>query len=446
MKSLLALLLGVHLFVMPGLAQAQNLSADDFLPPAQAKSATEEAALRQVKDRASVKTVVGAITGKQVITAASDQDAINAYLEQGTDEFDEVQLSTGAFAFVATGVATYRKYDNLIATRIAQLNAYNRAYINAKKNFSVGYYGLPNESKNQVAEILSTIDEATPNTLKRVETSTSDSIYQTGEGLLRGHVVYDVSDQVDDAQGTVKVTIVTTPKTQGHFERPDPSSLAASSVREGLDQILAEIKKGLVPPIGGRTVFVPATGEMALIGFGASVVRFDEDKALQAKLNLNAEKIAKMRAGAGLVSIFEDKVSYGDNLDNPTKELLADFETAEKDDPLAKPAADSSNYKMLNKRKMESLTLQTTSEFVSSLQKGLIPPGVKFRVWRDPDNAFAHSVAVYLPSASARAIQARETMLQGQVVQNPGEKNNTTPITGEFKPGPSGRVQRDEDL
>ncbi len=59
----------------PALAQ---LSAADFLPPAQAKNDTDRAALRDVKQVDVVKTETDAATDAPAVKAGSFQDAINA--------------------------------------------------------------------------------------------------------------------------------------------------------------------------------------------------------------------------------------------------------------------------------------------------------------------------------------------------------------------------------
>jgi hypothetical protein len=448
MKNILSPALACLLLFCPALALAQSFSADDFLPPAQAATPTDEAALRQVQAPGEVKTETGAVSGQPAITAASPQDAINAYLAQRSAGFTELQFPSG-FGFAATGVATYAKHESVVAARIDQRNAYNRAYTQAKKNLAQGLYGLSNEGRTKIAEAMSNIDEAAQGTLTRAETLTSESIRQSVEGLLRGYVVYDVFDDFENT--AVYVTIVTTPKTQGHYERPAAGAVAAASVKEGLDQVLAEVKKGLVPPVGGRTVFVPATGELAFIGFGSAVVRVDQDKALQAKHNLNAERTAGLRAGDALLGIISgDAITGLDKLDSETKDLLADYEETTRDDPLAKPAADSGSYKILSERKKEFLSLESSSSTVSSLRKGVVPPGVRTQGWRDSDNAFAYALSVYLPSATARADQARQSMQQGQIVQSPGGKaaagSPPPPEAGILNQGPSGRVQGDEAL
>jgi hypothetical protein len=427
---------------------AQTFSADDFLPPAEAPSSGEESGRREVKDPAAVSEGTGQVTGAPAVSAATPQDAVNAHLARRSAGFAEFSFPSG-YGFVATGVSTYTKHENPTAARIDQRNAYVRAYTAAKKHLTEGLYGLSSEGKTRVAESMTNLDQASGQTATRAETLTSEEITQRVEGLLRGYVVYDVQD--DFANSTVYVTVVTTPKTQGHYERPSPDALAAASVNEGLEQVLAEARKGLVPPVGGRTIFVPSTGELAFVGFGSAAVRADADAALQAKHNLNAERIAKMRAADSLLGvILGDKVTAADKLDSQTRDLVADFEKASRDDPLGREAADSATYRALSERRREFASAETSSSAVTSLRSGVVPPGVRSQGWRDPENAFAYAIAVYLPSASSRADRARESMEQGTIVQPPSGQGSpaapTAPNGPPIAPGPSGRVQGDDGL
>ncbi|MDR1082126.1 MAG: hypothetical protein LBQ79_14510 [Deltaproteobacteria bacterium] len=411
-----------------------------------------------MSDPASVATAPGTVTHEPAVAAASAQDAANARVAQRSAGFSELNFPSG-YGFSATGVASYTRHESVVATRIDQRNAYNRAYMGAKRYLSEGLFGLSNEGKTAVAESMVNLDDASGPTRTRAETLTEESITQSVEALLRGYVVYDVHDDFDTS--TVYVTIVTTPKTQGHFERPEPDAIAAGSVAEGLGQALAEIRKGLVPPVGGRTVFVPATGELAFVGFGSAVVRVDSDAALQAKHNVNAERIARMRAADALFGIITgDRVTAVDKLDSQSRELLADFEAASKDDPLAAAGAGSGSpgYRALAERKREFTSVESSSSAITSLRSGVLPPGVKSQGWRDPENAFAYSVAVYLPSATARAGQAAESMRSGTIVRPPSgsvrggggpagsASAQGSPDAGPLTQGPSGRVQGDDDL
>jgi hypothetical protein len=427
---------------------AASLSASDFLPPVQAETPEQKAELTIVNKPDEIKVETSDITGGKEISAASAQDAVNAYLKQRAAGMAELRFPSG-FGFVATGVATYAKHPSVVTTRIDQRNAYAKAYIQAKRTLAEALYGISNDGKSKLEEAMSNIDTSDSATLTNMSEKSTESIEQKVDGLIRGYVVYDVFDDFDNS--TVYVTIVTTPKTQGHYERPNIDSIVATSVQEGLSQVLVDLQSSLTSPVGGKTIFVPQTGELAFVGFGSAVVRFDNDKALQTKHNLNAQKIAQMRAVDALCGIIlGDNISSTSKLDAQVMSMQSDFEALSKDDPVAKPQIGTTGYALLEQRKKEFAAIETNSSVITSARKGILPPGVQQKGWFDDDKAFAYHVAVYIPSISKRADDARKTMQSGQIVQpqDQGQKLDpkALPDAGTMKQGPSGRIQSDDAL
>jgi hypothetical protein len=419
---------------------AQSFSADDFLPPAMASDQAQADKLLLVQNPGEVKTQTGDLTGQPAIKAASPQDAINAFIEQRTSGCQEFTFPSG-FGFAASGIGTYKIHQSNTTTRIEQRNAYVAAYVNAKRNLGECLNGLSTEGKNKLAESMTNID-TTDRTLTQMKSNNAETLTQAVNAMLRGYVVYDVHDDLPAT--TVYVTIVATPKTMGYFERPDPQTIVAESVHEGLNQIITEVKKGLVPPVGGRTVFVPATQEIAYVGFGSAVIRFDSDPAIQTRQNLNAEKIAKMRASDALCGlIIGDRISATDTLDSQTKSMTADFEKISENDPIMR-RLDSPNYRALSQRRQDFLSVESNTSLVTSLRKGVLPPGVSTQGWRDQDNTFAYAISVYLPSATGRAREAADMMRDSRIVDAPkGGPGAPQPQSPEVKPGPSGRIEAD---
>ncbi|MCL1985254.1 MAG: hypothetical protein FWG59_02255, partial [Betaproteobacteria bacterium] len=388
--------------------------------------------------------------GKPAVSAASPQDAINAYIKQRSAGFSELAFP-GGFGFVATGSGTYEKQPNVISGRIAQRNAYLKAFMEAKRHLAEGLFGLTNEGKTKLAETLSTIDQGSSGTLINASERTSESISQRVDGMLRGFVVYDVFDDFD--AGQVFVTIVTTPRTQGHFKRPDMDSISAASMREGLEQIVAEANKGLVPPVGGKTIFVPQTGELAFVGFGSAVVRKDNDKALQAKLDLGAERIARMRAADALCGIIMgDSMTARSKLDSEVSGMVQDYDAMAKNDPTAAKDPNAPAFQQLEQRKKEFSATESASADISSIRKGVMPAGVQTQSWFDGDRYFVYGMAIYLPSATARASGAAKSMQQGRIIQQPDadargmQPGANQPDAGTLKQGPSGQVQSNDAL
>ena len=106
-RILFASLLAAALAMPAGQSFAARLSANDFIPPVQAESDQQEADLQKVQDPASVKKEQsGGVDGKPVIKAASAQDAINAFIEEGIPGCRQIAFPSG-IGFVASGISQY---------------------------------------------------------------------------------------------------------------------------------------------------------------------------------------------------------------------------------------------------------------------------------------------------------------------------------------------------
>ena len=306
----------------PAVAFAQVPTADDFLPVVQGGPS-------DVKQPQQV-----AVKGK-VVSAATAQDAVNAAVGEnvkGLKNSDTPEMGAkmvtypSGLGFVATGLATYRTVENPTLTRIAKRKAYVIAFTKAKKNLAEILGGLDNEGKETVREALVNIN-LPKEEMTNISTESQESLKQAVEMMLRGFVIYEVKD--DTSQNTVFVSIVTTPKTRGKLARPAPNAIEADSLRDGLNQVIAEVRSGLVPPVGGRIIMMRSTGETAFVGFGSAVVRTSANQAVQAKLNLDAQKIAGMRSKDALCGlIIGDKASWEGSVKESLKDQVQEFESA----------------------------------------------------------------------------------------------------------------------
>ena len=111
---------------------------------------------------------------------------------------------------------------------------------------------------------------------------------------------------------------------------------ATQSLKDGLNSLIAEIKNGFVPPVGGRIIEVPETGEIAFVGFGSSVVRYDPEEDVQEDLKLQAERVAGLRATDALAGIIlGDDTTWQAHADETTSKQIKDFERLQKSDQSA---------------------------------------------------------------------------------------------------------------
>lgn len=427
----------------PGSALAASLSADDFLPPLQAATPEAEKAAETVQQPEAVRNEKG-LDGKAAVSAASAQDAVNAATQRMAQGggCEQIKFPSG-FGWVATGTAVYGVTPNPVANLTAQRQAYQIAYMNAKKNLAEALHGLSSkgltELGNQFKTIISDSD-----TLSNMSESLGENITEQVEGLLRGYVVYNINDDQAGDHGAVTVTIVATPKTMGRNQRLASTGLSSDSIKDGLNAVLAELANGLMPPVGGKTISVPQTGELAFVGFGSAVVAPNPNAAAQAKLVLNAQKLAQMRARSALCGIIlGDNISATSSLDAATQTISSQFAEAGKNDPTANGNAEA--IRKLDDQRNSFLGTQLSKEQVTSLRSGVLPPGVTVKTFLNPEKTIAEAVAVYMPSVTANAAKAGIEMKNSRIV----EGNGLAPSSGGGQlpsKGPSGQVMQDGDL
>lgn len=250
-----------------------------------------------------------------------------------------------------------------------------------------------------------------------MEDGLNENITEQVNGLLRGYVLYSVDDQQTDSVGTVTLTIVTTPKTMGKEQKIGSTGITAQSAKEDLDSVLAEISSGLLPPVGGKIINVLQTNELAFIGFGSAVIPENPNPAVRAKLLLNAEKVAQMRARGALAGcILGDSVGAVSSLDAQTQTLAKQFEEIRQDDPLYQ-TQDTARIQKLDEQRNSFVNTQLAQERISSMRPGNLPPGVTMKTFLNPEKTIAEAVAVYMPSISGEAGAAAKVMRNSQINQ-----------------------------
>ena len=427
-----------------------QVTADDFLPPVSGGPT-------DVKQPDQV-----AMKGKTV-TAPTAQDAVNAAVQQNVKELANgdtpevgakmVKFPSG-LGFVASGVAPYRTMENPTATRIAKRKDYVIAFTMAKKNLAEILGGLTNEGKEEIRESLVNIN-LPKEEMTNISTQSEESLKQAVEMLLRGFVIYEVKD--DTSQNTVWVSIVTTPKTRGKFARPAPNVIEAETLKDGLNQVIAEVRSGLVPPVGGRIVSLRATGETAFVGFGSAVVGTSTNNAVQLKHNLAAQKIASMRAKDALCGlVIGDKASWEGSVQESVKDTMQEFESLNPKDPLARQ--DPAAVRKFEEVRQQFVARMETNDVYQSARSGILPPGINTKTWFDADNAWAYAMSVYVPSLTNAAAGAAREMRDANILQPIDDGNGKRPVaepTSGFtedkakikrpgkkvKPGPSGKIE-----
>jgi hypothetical protein len=410
----------------------------------------------------------------QTVEAAVMQDGINAAVSEITSNPDKgasriIKVKTG-IAYVAVGTSNYADPEDLknpTAVRMSKRRAYVTALQRAKAELAKFLGELSIESKQAMREALTTtITDEEDKT--EISSDSEESINRATAMILRGYVVYDVDD--DTKNLLVRVSIVTSPATRGEVERKSNGVMTAKSIAEGMQHVLTEINKGVVPPVGGRVIFVPQTGETAFIGFGSAIIPISSNKTIQARLNQTAKNFAQARAESALCkNIIGDEFQWSSGLsesstesqsDNKaTQELTAEIKKEQANDPIS--ATDSKESKDVAKMNdVFKATLQDTEEFKSAFS-GKIPAGTNSKSWIDGDSGWAYSFCCYMPNSASIAAGIKESMKNTQIVKpvkalsslgepkQKKEKQGKTDIQGpsdEIRKGVSGDVTSGSDL
>jgi len=433
------LLLGVS-----GYAQDASgaLSADDFLAEAQGGN-TKIAAPADI----SVKG--------DVVTAATMQDAANKATELTVKEssnyteddpaFMLITSKKGGVGAIATGRASYATTArNKDAVRLAMRHAYIKAFMEAKKNLTVGFNGLSSEGKTVLVNALRTIvndDE----TLKNSKTGLEEVITQWAEGFIKGYEIRQVKDIPEES--SIVVTISVNGKSLGKFARTTPAVVESADLKTGLTQVFDEIQKGLVLPAGGR-VIMTAAGDACYVGYGSALIRDDSDPEMRVTLMNDARRIATTRAFDSLTGLVRgDAVIWESGVSEKHVRELKDFEDVIGNDATADQSPEG--IKKLAERKKAVLTSTETNETTQSIRRGVLPPGISPRTFRDKDNVWYYAVVVYNPSMTQAASDLAKEM-QNAVLIPPGGSGGSAAQPNVPRPGaeiqmiPTGAFDDDE--
>ena len=373
-------------------------------------------------------------------------------------------LPDGSLGLVAVGTGTYgSEMSNIVAQRREQQIAYYVAFLQAKRLMARYFEGASMSQLQAFFVTESSSDEGDSGVSSRSEKFSLDTKSATS-AFLRGYVTYDVRDDVDN--GTVYVTLVSTPRTQGRYNRPSSEIQQADTLKDGINNIFAEIQSGVVPPVGGRIIDVPETGEIAFVGFGSEVVRPADNKKAKANNRQSARRRATLRAEASLCGIIKgDNVTASDNDSLTTADNIESYIGEHKID-LSDPIDEltSSSEKAEAQKDVQGFrSSDSNQQIIQSAVKGTIPPGVNPRSWLNDEGTFAYAVAVYIPSVTQKAAQMNQDMKDSQIVKpyeikrnNPAAQqdnqgkssqkikieNKTYQDSGTLQPGVSGTVDQ----
>ncbi len=395
------------------------LSAADFLPPVKGGSSEIEGEVTEVEG---------------VIVAESAQDAFNfanQQLEFVQEKFKMVEFPSG-IGFISGGSHIYRVHESYNATLLEKRQAYVFAYTKAKAELALGLRGLTGYGYDRLTENLDLVDTSV-DTVVNFSDFYEERILQSTEALLRGYVIFDVRDDVENR--TVYVTLATSHRTLEAVASVSGGLIQAADLAEGIDYVLDQVTLGVVPPVGGTVVRVPATGEIAVVSFGSEIIRRHDDPATEARLLQTAQRAAEMRSRDALIGIMTgDAVTWQSGL-----RTVTEFETQEYKE-IRDIYGNLVEYRVLDDTKTTFISVMELTDDYQSIRAGNFPPGVTTRLYRDGSWYFA--ISVYIPSVTHQVEDFYELMKTAGRPARPGGPLSTDYVPGEeeAEEGPTGEV------
>lgn len=426
------------LFVLMGTTAvfAQAPSASDFLPPVDGGSTKIEQPNAVNVDKAS-----------STITAKTIQDAANKVCEDDLSEGAWILKVGSGFGFCAKGVGSFKSFPNPNATIQNKRLAYIYAYTKAKTELSTFLTAHSSSGRDAIQNMWDKAHDEESSSIKK-DLSIEENLNQAVDAILRGYVTYEVHE----GDKFVSVTIIVTPKTIGKASFAKPEIITADTILSGLDQVLRDVKAGLVTPVGGRVIFCEATGELSYVGFGCEINEKTSDPDMNLELKIEALNSAKLRAESALCGIINgDNIKETSQFNNnsPSSKFIQNSYKLTENDPLANPDAAGVAQKV---EQVTSSFRSTNSKtrVMESVRNGIIPPGVMQKAWIDESGDWAVAIAVYTPSLSKQTAEFYRDMQNSQIVKPYGPTNNSSTTIIPKKEGVgkfgSGKVHNDDDL
>lgn len=436
-----ALLLASIWFILCGGAQAltagrvgpQDLADFGITSPKGSSVRTPSDAL-PVNDASKVALTANEALGQLVISASSDSDAANAgfnHLHATGDDAAFFASSSGV-GVIATGKSSYDTsgITNPNLVLLIQRQSFFRAYLSALANMRKFVAGAGISAVNTLEEQLQMLDLMQESFVNE-DTSSSERVSRSVSGVVQGAVVYELVD--DSEHGDVLVRLVSTPKTQGAVKRARGDLLHAADLMSGLDVLMRELRSGLVPPGGGRTL-TTEDGQIAWVGYGSAICRENRNKSAEKRLRENALRQANARAEASLMGLLNGetvKENYEDDEGHKFSihqmNVALDPEGNEQVSTLAQDEI-SAEAKSLSRR---SLTREVLGE---------LPPGVATQTFFSEDGSWAYSICVYTEQASQQARAIADSMTQNSPLKEGRVGSYEINADGSFKRDEGGRL------
>jgi len=414
-----------------GFLSAQSLA--DFNVPAGANTPAEANELRKIEDPSTVKKAPNEKLGQDVFSASSTRDAANAACQdlvvvEGGARFIATGSGIGAIASGSSAYSADVKNPNLVL--IAQRKAFIAAHLKAKSELAKMLKGVSVEGKQFLGEQIQAIDDMEDSRANVQETS-----LETGKeairAMLRGVIVYDMND--DPQQGIVRVSIITTPKTQGAVQAISSGQINAKSLEEGLAYIFQQIKSGLVPPDGGNTITCE-DGRIAWVGYGSQVRRRNTNRTVELKLSEVAKDQSIRRARQSLLSVINGETINSDAVD------MEEFASDIKQFDAVVDEQGSETIKKLEQEQFNARARMSVQSQFGSERIGDLPPGITLKTYETKDGNSFYSVAVFYGPATDAAKKLAKSMEENSPIRQASKQDFAIKPDGSFEVGKDGRL------
>jgi hypothetical protein len=410
------------------LASPSAQSVEDFFPPAAALTPEERAVRAAVSNPDSVQIVRGGVLADPVYSAEIVQDAFalatRDLIETGSGTSVVSLANNKGLAILWAGEAIYSKdAENPDFVRDARRRAYQIAYIRAQATAARNLGTRTVDQMNLLASTAVEVLDDSDTRLAEVQKSVT-SITEYASTCLKAATVWEVSD--DPASGVVTVVLASTPKSRSLLRRSTPFFCEAESLPEGLDAIFVEVRNGVMPPVGGRTIMVPSTGELAWVAFGADTILSGGDESGRMRIS---KKKAELRALASLADLMNGtEVSSRSSLVDTSELANGELELLQ-----GLESVGSDRLRACNSALAASSEL---TEEIASVSKGLLPPGVVTKFYVNQELGWVYAVVVYTPSIS----EELRLILSGKLDRTNVKKAKDQGAYDPKVPGPTGKI------
>ena len=464
------------LLAIPNIMPAQEApGVDEFKALVLDKTAPSTV---QKPDKVKITQVKATKDGKPVasVKAANTQDAINAAtanLRKTGRPLAVIETANGP-GVVVFGTANYREVPNRNASLILKNLAAQRAYMEARGSLAEFFGGLSSEYEARMVSSIDAYDAATGDSLANTTTVNQKTTKQKLAGMIAGVAVYLVNDIAEDQR--YEVCLVSTPRTRGQTLQVSGGYRLAKDLASGMEAVYAELRSGIIPPMGGRVLTVPSTGGTVFVGFGSAIKRINRNVTIERELAKAARLEARMEAAKSLHALMlGNKLIWSRGSRMGTQDSQDQYRQTQADDLATKNHIETV-VEPLEQTRAKFVSVYSQRQEFKLAGQGKLPPGVLPFAFETEDWAyFAYVYSIELEALAdqgrkgmektiaERAAELKRTLAkepqgpstQGQPRSVPPTGSRRITPSGDRKDfgndrpigrAPSGRVTKDKDL